>query len=86
MRLFKLAAGFAVGYVLGSSAGREKYEQIVAAARTARHHPAVTRVQEKAKALLTTETDPGTASTGTELPDTPAPVPASRPVRPPQRQ
>jgi hypothetical protein len=32
-RIVSLAAGVAVGYVLGSRAGREKYEQIAAAAR-----------------------------------------------------
>lgn len=32
-RMVSLAAGVAVGYVLGSRAGREKYEQIAAAAR-----------------------------------------------------
>lgn len=32
-RMVSLAAGMAVGYVLGSRAGREKYEQIAAAAR-----------------------------------------------------
>ena len=91
MRVFKLAAGFAVGYVLGSSAGRERYEQIVAAARTARTHPAVTQAQEKAKALLSRRSDPPPPSLDAELLDTElldgqAPVPASRPVRPPRRQ
>jgi hypothetical protein len=86
MRVVKFAAGFAVGYVLGSSAGRERYEQIVAAARTAKNHPAVTQVQQKAKALLTTKTDRPEASIDTDLPETQVPVPAARPVRPPQRQ
>jgi hypothetical protein len=86
VRVFKLAAGFAVGYVLGSAAGRERYKQIVAAASSAKSHPAVTQVQEKAKALLTRRRDPAGASIETQLPDTQAPVPASRPVRPPQRQ
>jgi hypothetical protein len=39
VKVFKLAAGLAVGYVLGSRAGREKYQQIVAAARKAQDHP-----------------------------------------------
>ncbi len=38
--------------VLGSRAGRDKYEQIVAAARKAQDHPVVTQVQDKAKELL----------------------------------
>jgi hypothetical protein len=33
VKIVSLAAGVAVGYVLGSRAGREKYEQIAAAAR-----------------------------------------------------
>jgi hypothetical protein len=33
MKIVSLAAGVAVGYVLGSRAGREKYEQIVANVR-----------------------------------------------------
>ncbi|MEU4563188.1 hypothetical protein AB0F72_32825 [Actinoplanes sp. NPDC023936] len=33
MRLVTLAAGFATGYVLGTRAGREKYEQIAATTR-----------------------------------------------------
>ena len=33
MGMVKLAAGVAVGYVLGARAGREKYEQIAARAR-----------------------------------------------------
>ena len=52
MKVFKLAAGFAVGYVLGSRAGHDKYEQIVATARKAQNHPVVTKVQDKAKQLL----------------------------------
>ena len=72
MKVFKLAAGFAAGYVLGSRAGRDKYEQIVATARKAQNHPAVTQVQDKAKQLLSsastasaTDTDPGPELTTT---------------------
>lgn len=93
MRTFKLAAGFAVGYVLGSRAGRQTYEQIAATARTARDHPAVTQAQQKAKALLSTRAkSSGTSAvqplTGTDsvLPEPFEPVPASSPVRPPRRQ
>jgi hypothetical protein len=39
-RIVSLAAGVAVGYVLGSRAGREKYEQIAAAARRYAGSPA----------------------------------------------
>ncbi|GIF44596.1 hypothetical protein [Actinoplanes xinjiangensis] len=52
MKVLKLAAGFAVGYVVGSRAGREKYEQIAAYARKTSSHPTVVQAQEKAKGLL----------------------------------
>jgi hypothetical protein len=54
MKVFKLAVGFAAGYVLGSRAGREKFEQIAAAARKASSHPTAIQAQDKAKALLAT--------------------------------
>jgi hypothetical protein len=79
MKVFTLAAGFAIGYVLGSRAGRDKYEQIVAAARKAQNHPAVTQVQDRAKELLSsagaasgTDTDTEGATTSTTAID-PAP-------------
>ncbi|BCY09250.1 hypothetical protein [Actinoplanes sp. L3-i22] len=54
MKVFKLAVGFAAGYVLGTRAGREKFEQIAAYARKAGNHPGVGQAQEKAKTLLAT--------------------------------
>ncbi|GAA3918831.1 hypothetical protein [Actinoplanes auranticolor] len=45
MRVVKLAAGLAVGYVLGARAGREKYEQIAATVRTVSGRPAETDPQ-----------------------------------------
>jgi len=69
MKVFKFAAGLAVGYVVGSRAGREKYEQIVAAARKAQNHPAVTQAQQKAKALLGSSTDTSTPATSAALSD-----------------
>jgi hypothetical protein len=35
------AAGFAAGFVVGTRAGREKYDQMVKLAKTAAEHPAV---------------------------------------------
>jgi hypothetical protein len=49
MRVMRFAAGLAVGYVLGSRAGREKYEQIVAAVDKARSHPVAADAQETTK-------------------------------------
>jgi hypothetical protein len=87
MKVFKLAAGLAVGYVLGSRAGREKYEQIVAAARRAQGHPAVMHAQQKAKALRNTTTDSPTAD-GDPMPaDVQASVaPGDTTPRPPRRR
>lgn len=39
--MFRLGLGIAVGYVLGSRAGRQRYEQIKKAANTVVDHPAV---------------------------------------------
>jgi hypothetical protein len=52
MKVLTLAAGAAVGYVLGTRAGREKYEQIVAGARKVSSHPTVVQAQTKAKELI----------------------------------
>jgi hypothetical protein len=70
VRIVKFAAGMAIGYVLGSRAGRDKYLQIVAAARKAQDHPAVIQAQQKARQFLggvtgtaKPATDPGPADT-----------------------
>ena len=78
MKVFTLAAGFAAGYVLGSRAGRDKYEQIAAAARKAQNHPAVTQVQEKAQQLLSSASAASSTDTSTGSPTTSA-SPASSP-------
>jgi hypothetical protein len=41
MRKLILAVGFAAGYVLGTRAGRQRYEQIARAARRVMDHPTV---------------------------------------------
>jgi hypothetical protein len=50
--------GLAAGFVLGTRAGREKYEEIVQAARKVREHPTVQEatgvVQEQATRLVST--------------------------------
>ncbi|GID90965.1 hypothetical protein ACFQFC_37485 [Amorphoplanes digitatis] len=65
MRIVKLAAGFAVGYVLGTRAGRERFEQIAGTARRATSHPTVQQAQRKAKAALS---DAGEAAAGSVPP------------------
>ena len=84
MKVFKLATGLAIGYVLGSRAGRDKYEQIVATARKAQNHPAVTQVQDKAKQLLSstsTAAAPDTAPEQVTMPTSAAGGPAPRSPR-----
>ncbi|GIF23203.1 hypothetical protein BJ973_000441 [Actinoplanes tereljensis] len=68
MAIIKFTAGLAVGYVLGARAGRERYEQIVAGARKAQSHPAVTQAQQKVQSLLGTAPDTSTA-TADPVPD-----------------
>src|SRR4051794_40320249 len=57
MKVITFAAGLAAGYVLGSRAGREKYEQIVAGWQKRSSRPAVVRTQEKATELLASRAD-----------------------------
>jgi hypothetical protein len=87
MKLIRFAAGLAVGYVLGSRAGREKYEQIVATARKAQDHPTVAQWQQKAKALVGTETEQLPARSEPAPTETNEPEASTTPLpRPPRRQ
>ncbi|GIF21763.1 hypothetical protein BJ973_004789 [Actinoplanes tereljensis] len=79
MKVLKLATGFAVGYVLGSRAGREKFEQIAATARKVRESPTVIQAQEKAKTLLGTGTSTSTTVPVVEATPRPRP-PKTEPV------
>ncbi|GAA3227833.1 hypothetical protein ACFO1B_21945 [Dactylosporangium siamense] len=58
MRLLTLAAGLATGYVLGTRAGRGKYEQIVEGARQLRANPTLAQAQATAKHLATAPGEP----------------------------
>ena len=49
MKKQTLLAGVAVGYVVGSRAGRERYEQIKAGASRVAHHPKVQAAAGKAQ-------------------------------------
>jgi len=51
MRTMTFAAGLAAGYVLGAKAGRDKYEQIAAAARRLGDQPMVSQTQAAVKGL-----------------------------------
>ena len=52
MRLLTLATGLAVGYVLGTRAGREKYDQIAESARNFAEQPTVAQTTAKVKEKL----------------------------------
>lgn len=64
MRIFRFTAGMAVGYVLGTRAGREKYDQIVASARRFAGQPAVVDAQAKVKGMVDAGTQAVTAKVG----------------------
>lgn len=49
MRRLAFLVGIAVGYVLGTRAGHERYEQISKAVRTVAQHPAVQQAGRSAK-------------------------------------
>ena len=66
-------AGFATGYVLGSRAGRARYEQIRQAARAFASNPAVqstaSTLQHQAGDSLSTAKDKATSTLGEKLGD-----------------
>ncbi|GAA1810604.1 hypothetical protein GCM10009682_35280 [Luedemannella flava] len=57
MRLLTLAAGVAVGYVLGTRAGREKYDKIVEGARNLADQPPVVQAKHKIQEIVGAGTD-----------------------------
>ena len=83
MRIFTLAAGLATGYVLGSRAGREKYEQIVAQYQKVSSHPSVVQAQEKTKQALSARASGVITKLDPTAPDEPAELPAELPAEPP---
>jgi hypothetical protein len=50
---FTFVAGFAVGFIVGARAGRERYEQMVKLARKATENPTVQRATRTAGAKAT---------------------------------
>jgi len=53
MYRFSFIAGLAAGYVLGARAGRERYDQIMQAARTFAQNPTVQQAAGAAQAQVT---------------------------------
>ena len=87
MKILTLAAGLAAGYVLGSRAGREKYEQIVAQYQKLSGHPSVVQAQEKTKQALASRASEVITKLDPTAPDNPSEPPVSvSPSRPSRRQ
>lgn len=51
MKIVTMAVGFAAGYVLGTRAGRERFDQIVSAVRELADQPRVAEAQAKVQEL-----------------------------------
>jgi len=87
MKMLTFAAGLAAGYVLGTRAGRERFEQLVRNVRKVGDHPTVVQAQDKVKDVLSGNTDrhqPSATATmpaATTAPVTTAPV-TTKPVTP----
>ena len=64
-----LLIGFAAGYVLGSKAGRERYEQIRKFGRTIAENPPIRQVIDEVKDLADTGTVKARESMGDQLRD-----------------
>jgi hypothetical protein len=74
MKTLTFAAGLAAGYVLGTRAGRERFDQLVRSARNLGNHPTVVQAQDKVKEALSSDSRP--------QPPTPAatPTPTATPA------
>ena len=87
VKLMKFAVGLAAGYVLGTRAGREKYERIVARLRMVRSHPAVQEAQQAATDLLQASTNTPTVEPVLETQGLEPAAPITAPVpRAPRRR
>jgi hypothetical protein len=49
---FGIAVGLAAGYVLGTRAGRERYQQLTASAKRIADEPSLQRIQEELNGLF----------------------------------
>lgn len=63
MKVIWLAGGLAAGYVLGTRAGREKYEQIASAAREIKANPSMPVLQDQVKRLVNGDATPAVSAT-----------------------
>ena len=65
MRTLTLVTGLVAGYVLGTRAGREKYQQIVQGVKNLSEYPAVVRAQSTFKTAAGTPRTPVSEMTST---------------------
>jgi hypothetical protein len=72
MKIVKLAAGLAVGYVLGARAGREQYERIAEQARRLSGSPKVEQAKQKVKETAGAKLDDVAQRTGAATKTRPA--------------
>jgi hypothetical protein len=56
-----IAVGLAAGYVLGTRAGRERYQQLTASAKRIADEPSLQRLQEELNGLFGSGSDDQTA-------------------------
>ena len=76
MRTMSFLAGAAVGYVLGTRAGQERYREIVDGVRDLGNRPAVQQAQSKVKDMINRRS----GGTGTPASDTAYRSPVDDPI------
>ena len=62
-----IAVGLAAGYVLGTRAGRERYQQLTASAKRLADDPSLQRLQEELNGLFGSGQGTGGGSQGTTV-------------------
>ncbi|HEV8374585.1 MAG TPA: YtxH domain-containing protein [Actinomycetota bacterium] len=62
-----IAVGLAAGYVLGTRAGRERYQQLTASAKRLADDPSVKRLQEELNGLFGAAKQRAADTTGTTV-------------------
>jgi hypothetical protein len=85
MKMLTFAAGLAAGYVLGTKAGRERFDQLVRGVRKVGDHPTVVQAQDKVKEFLSSNTDRHQPSASTTTPAAATAPPKASPKASPAR-
>jgi hypothetical protein len=62
-----IAVGLAAGYVLGTRAGRERYQQLTASAKRLADEPSLQRLQEELNGLFKSDDQTTGGSSGTTV-------------------